>query len=73
MDAMSLPNSPSGFPSGLPCAAPLPPLPPGAPTTNGFKYRPRFGLVLEVPDEAAQVALFECLKGQGLAARVVTV
>jgi hypothetical protein len=52
---------------------PLPPMVEGAPGINKFKHRPRFGLILESPSEAEQMALFETLKGQGFMPRVVTV
>lgn len=38
-----------------------------------FKYRPRFGLILEVPDEPAQRREFNKLKRLGFQPRVVVV
>jgi hypothetical protein len=59
--------------AGVSPDAPLPSLPDGAPGRNAFKYRPRFGLILETADEPSQIALFETLKEAGFQPRVVTV
>jgi len=40
---------------------------------TGFKYKPRFGLVVEVGSEKEQSAAYEKLKGMGYPVRVVTV
>lgn len=44
-----------------------------APGRNGFKYRPRFGLIIPCRDEQDQQKLFAQLKAQGVKARVVCV
>lgn len=51
----------------------IPPLPPGAPKANGFRYRPRYGLIVEVTDEASQQALHGQLTQLGLKPKVVNV
>ena len=56
-----------------PLPPPLPEMAAGAPGTNSYKHKPRFGLILETPDEAGQIALFETLKEAGYKPRVVTV
>lgn len=43
------------------------------PGRNGFKYKPRFGLVVPCRDERDQQQKFALLKAQGLKARVVCV
>ena len=40
---------------------------------NGFKHKPRFGLIIEVSDEKAQAELFQKLVELGLNPRVVVV
>lgn len=43
------------------------------PGRNGFKYKPRFGLIIPCRDEQDQQSKFATLKAQGLKARVVCV
>lgn len=43
------------------------------PGRNGFKYKPRFGLIVHCRDEQDQQHKFALLKAQGLKARVVCV
>ena len=43
------------------------------PGRNGFKYKPRFGLIIPCRDEQDQQAKFAQLKAQGVKARVVCV
>lgn len=50
----------------------LPPLPEGAPgRPPNDRYRERYGLILVVPDEAAQMELYARLVGEGFKPRVV--
>lgn len=44
-----------------------------APGANGFKYKPRFGLIVPCRDEAHQQQLFELLQQQGFKPKVVCV
>ena len=44
-----------------------------APAKNGFKYKPKFGLIIECADEAQQQQVFEQLKKLGYKAKVVIV
>lgn len=46
---------------------------PKTPGRNGFKYKPRFGLIIPCRDEQDQQSKFATLKAQGLKARVVCV
>ncbi|QBM98621.1 hypothetical protein CKAES1R_03774 [Pseudomonas aeruginosa] len=43
------------------------------PGRNGFKYKPRFGLIIPCRDEQDQQQKFAQLKAQGLKVRVVCV
>ncbi len=43
------------------------------PGENGFKYKPKFGLVVVCRDEPHQQSLFERLTGLGLKVKVVSV
>lgn len=49
------------------------PRPKTIPGRNGFKYKARFGLIIECKDEAEQTRLFERLKAQGYKLKVVAV
>ncbi|UWQ76842.1 hypothetical protein [Leisingera sp. M658] len=50
----------------------LPPLPPGTHgKPKGNRYKRQFGVIVLVPDEPAQKALFEELKAQGRKCKVV--
>jgi hypothetical protein len=44
-----------------------------APGRNGFKYKPKFGLIIPCKDEQAQQAHYQRLKGLGYKVRVVCV
>jgi len=43
------------------------------PGKNGFKYRPKFGVIVLCDNEREQQTTYEKLKRQGHALRVVTV
>lgn len=43
------------------------------PGKNGFAYKPRYGLLIETDDEAAQIKLFGRLKKLGFLPRVLVV
>ena len=43
------------------------------PGKNGFKYTPKFGVVVTCPNEAEQAATFERLKAAGFKCKVVTI
>lgn len=40
---------------------------------NGFKYRPKYGLIIQCRDEAHQKTLFEAFKQDGHKVKVVAV
>lgn len=40
---------------------------------NGFKYRPRFGVIVVCEDEKSQAKIFEKFKQDGYKCKVVTV
>ena len=50
-----------------------PTLDPKAPAKNGFKYKPKFGLIIQCDDEPRQQTVFEHLKSLGYKAKVVVV
>jgi hypothetical protein len=51
---------------------PKPDLPPGAPgRPDKPRYRRQYGVIVLLPDEAAQIAAFERLRKQGFKCRVV--
>lgn len=51
---------------------PKPDLPPGAPGKPPTpRYRRQFGVIVLLPDEAAQIVAFEQLREQGFKCRVV--
>lgn len=51
----------------------LPPLADNAPGYNGFKYRPKFGVIVICKDEEEHKQVYERLRGQGYKCRVVRV
>lgn len=52
---------------------PLPPLPPGAPgRPEGRRWRPQFGVIVLVSDEAAQRSAFEDLTARGYRCKPVS-
>jgi hypothetical protein len=44
-----------------------------APGRNGFKYRPKFGVVVLCTDERHHVEVYEALRRQGYRCKVVAV
>lgn len=51
----------------------LPPLADNAPGVNGFKYKPRFGVIVICKDEEEHKRVYERLCGEGYKCRVVRV
>lgn len=51
----------------------LPPLADNAPGKNGFKYKPRFGVIVVCKDEEEHKHVYEHLRAQGYKCRVVRV
>lgn len=51
----------------------LPPLAENAPGVNGFKYKPRFGVIVICKDEEEHGQVYERLRGEGYKCRVVRV
>jgi len=47
--------------------------PEGAPGRNGYTYRPGYGVIVLCTDEPNQKAVYERLKREGYALKVVTV
>lgn len=50
-----------------------PPSAPPSPGRNGFKYRPRWALVIPCRDERHQAELYQRFKGEGFVPKVVVV
>ena len=44
-----------------------------SPGKNGFKYRPRFGVIIEVADEQQQQQVYADLSARGYRCKVVAV
>lgn len=51
----------------------MPKNPPKTPGRNGFRYRPKFGLLIRCRDEQHQAELYRRLAAQGYKLRVVAV
>lgn len=51
----------------------LPTLADNAPGKNGFKYKPRFGVIVVCKDEEEHKHVYEHLRGQGHKCRLVRV
>lgn len=51
----------------------LPPLDAKAPGINGFRYKPRFGVIVICRDEAEHRTVYERLKAEGYKCKVVRV
>lgn len=51
----------------------LPPLADNAPGVNGFKYKPRFGVIVICKNEEEHGRVYERLHGEGYKCRVVRV
>ena len=55
----------------MPKKAKLPPLAPGAPGNNGFRYKEQFGVIVVCKDEKEQRAVYESLCGKHKKVKVV--
>lgn len=52
---------------------PSPKVDPKAPAKNGFKYQPKYGVIVICDDEAHQQQVYDNLKSQGYRLKVVVV
>lgn len=52
---------------------PLPPLADKAPGTNGFRYKPQFGVIVICKDEDEHKVILASLQAQGLKCKAVRV
>ena len=46
---------------------------PKAPARNGFKYKPKFGVIINCDDETHQKSVYDQLNTQGYSLKVVVV